>query len=125
MTEVPPPPPPTIHHRIIQRNPLTSPQTTSTKRSTVPILPTHSDETHLESFIDSLTSSSFPSKIRRTLENLRYLNDVGDEMVEDWRNRQNDCIAEEVRGAMIDFKERWEKDSVDGADAGQVGRKRK
>ncbi len=86
--------------------------------------PTHSDETHLESFIDSLTSSSFPSKIRRTLENLRYLNDVGDEMVEDWRNRQDDCIAE-VRGAMIDFKERWEKDSVDGADAGQVGRKRK
>jgi hypothetical protein len=57
------------------------------------------------------------------LENLRYLNDVGDEMVEDWRNRQDDCIAE-VRGAMIDFKERWEKDSVDGADAGQVGRKR-
>ena len=45
-------------------------------------------------------------------------------MVEDWRNRQDDCIAE-VRGAMIDFKERWEKDSVDGADTGQVGRKRK
>ena len=45
-------------------------------------------------------------------------------MVEDWRNRQDDCIAE-VRGAMIDFKERWEKDSVDGADAGKVGRKRK
>jgi hypothetical protein len=85
---------------------------------------THSDETHLESFIDSLTSSSFPSEIRRTLEHLRYLNDVGDEMVEDWRNRQDDCIAE-VRGAMIDFKERWEQDLVDGTDAEQVGRKRK
>ena len=45
-------------------------------------------------------------------------------MVEDWRNRQDDCI-EEVRWAMIDFKERWEKDSVDSVDAGQVGRKRK
>jgi hypothetical protein len=32
-------------------------------------------------------------------------------MVEDWRNRFDDCIAE-VRGAMLDFKERWEKDSV-------------
>jgi hypothetical protein len=49
---------------------------------------------------------------------------MGDEMVEDWRNMQDDCIAE-VRGAMIDFKERWEKDLVDGADAGQVSRKRK
>ena len=45
-------------------------------------------------------------------------------MVEDWRNRQDDCMAK-VRRAMIDFKERWEKDSAEGADAGQVGRKRK
>jgi hypothetical protein len=41
-------------------------------------------------------------------------------MVEAWKNRQDDCIVE-VRGAMIDFKERWEKDSVDGADAKDNG----
>ncbi|KAL7475827.1 hypothetical protein ACHAW6_001727 [Cyclotella cf. meneghiniana] len=80
----------------------------------------HSDETYLESFLDSLIGASFPNEIRRTLEHLRYLNHAGDTTMEEWRGRQDDCLVEAKKG-VVDLRQ-----SLVGGDGSENwGKKRK
>eukprot|EP00804_Cyclotella_cryptica_P011052 CCRYP_013523-RA/>CCRYP_013523-RA protein AED:0.11 eAED:0.11 QI:0/-1/0/1/-1/1/1/0/427 len=80
----------------------------------------HSDETYLESFLESLIGSSFPNEIRRTLEHLKYLNRVGEATLEEWRDRQDDCLME-VKKGVVGLRQNWM--SGEGSENG--GRKRK
>eukprot|EP00569_Conticribra_weissflogii_P010870 CAMPEP_0171377456 /NCGR_PEP_ID=MMETSP0879-20121228/21164_1 /TAXON_ID=67004 /ORGANISM="Thalassiosira weissflogii, Strain CCMP1336" /LENGTH=643 /DNA_ID=CAMNT_0011887589 /DNA_START=136 /DNA_END=2063 /DNA_ORIENTATION=- len=52
----------------------------------------HSDETHLESFVESILSASLPNEIRRNLEHLRDLDEASKEMMERWRDVQDECL---------------------------------
>jgi len=62
---------------------------------------TQSDETtHLESFVESITSASFPNEIRRVLDHLRYLHSENDAGIEGLRDRQDLCL-DEVRNSML------------------------
>lgn len=62
---------------------------------------TQSDEaTHLESFVESITSSSFPNEIRRVLDHLRYLHSENDAGLEGLRDKQDVCLNE-IRNSMV------------------------
>ncbi|KAL7471291.1 hypothetical protein ACHAXS_011590 [Conticribra weissflogii] len=52
----------------------------------------HSDETHLESFVESILSASLPNEIRRNLEHLRDLDETSRVMMERWRDVQDECL---------------------------------
>lgn len=51
----------------------------------------HSDETYLESFVESI-SASLPNELRRNMEHLRDLDSTSCKLMEDWRDRQDGCL---------------------------------
>lgn len=98
-----------------------------------------SDETYLESFIESI-SASLPNDLRRNLEHLRDLDRASSALLEEWRGRQDGCLKgveaallEAFRGEAAaavaaereveeddgdDDDDRDENDSSEGGDAG-------
>lgn len=49
------------------------------------------DETYLESFVESI-SSSLPNEIKRNLEHLHSLDTDSNALLEEWRDRQDGCL---------------------------------
>ena len=85
---------------------------------------THSDDTILETFVESLLTSSFPNEIRRVLEHLKFLNGETDADVEEWRRRQDDCL-DEVKRAVFKYREGCDADEVGDEQVSSVRSKRK
>ena len=50
-----------------------------------------SDETYLEAFVESI-SATVPNEMRRNLEHLRDLDNAGCKLIEEWRDRQDECL---------------------------------
>lgn len=80
----------------------------------------NTDETILESYIESLVTSSFPNEIRRVLEHLRYLNNETDRDVERWREMQ-DGYLDDVKRGVLGIREDFAKNDGDSDSVGNVG----
>jgi hypothetical protein len=78
-----------------------------------------SDETYLESFIESI-SSTLPGELRRNLEHLRCLDDASVGLMERWRDMQDDC-ARGVEVALLGAFRRGGGDDGGGGDAAVGG----
>ena len=50
-----------------------------------------SDETYLESFVESI-SASLPNGIKRNLDHLRDLDNASCKLLEEWRDNQDGCL---------------------------------
>lgn len=86
----------------------------------------NTDETILESYLESLSTSSFPNEIRRVLEHLRYLNSEVEVDVERWREGQ-DRVLEEIKQGVLQFRHDFVHNSDEAADeviSAADGRKR-
>ncbi|KAL7531052.1 hypothetical protein ACHAXR_003816 [Thalassiosira sp. AJA248-18] len=63
-----------------------------------------SDETYLESFVESI-SASLPNELRRNLEHLRDLDNSSCKLMEDWRERQDGCLKGVEETLLKGFRE--------------------
>lgn len=63
----------------------------------------YSDETYLESYIESI-SSTLPAELRRNLDHLRFLDDASCALIELWRDTQDNCLVDVEELVLGEFK---------------------
>ena len=63
----------------------------------------YSDETYLESYIESI-SSTLPAELRRNLDHLRFLDDTSCALIELWRDTQDNCLVNVEELVLGEFK---------------------
>ena len=63
----------------------------------------YSDETYLESYIESI-SSTLPAELRRNLDHLRFLDNTSCALIELWRDTQDNCLVNVEELVLGEFK---------------------
>ena len=75
-----------------------------------------SDETYLESFVESI-SASLPNEIKRNLDHLRDLDNASCKLLEEWRDNQDTCLRG-VEGTLVNVFHAEAANSITGGGDG-------